>query len=237
MVRIAAVGDLHLGKEMHGQLAAQLGDIHERADAFLVAGDVTRLGDVEEAEVFAHELSELPIPVVAVLGNHDYHHHQEQAITKALERVGIEVLEGDSVVLELDGTRVGVAGVKGFGGGFAGACASDFGEPEMKAFVRHTQAIAQTLEEQLIALEGTDVRVALLHYAPIPETLEGERLEIFPFLGSYLLGDAVDRAGADLVLHGHAHAGAKDGVTGTGIPVHNVAQQVLGAPYRIFELG
>lgn len=236
MVRIAAVGDLHLGKEMHGQLAAQLEGIHEKADAFMVAGDVTRLGDVEEAEVFAQELAHLPIPAVAVLGNHDYHHHQEEAITNTLEQVGIEVLEGESLVLDLDGVRVGVAGAKGFGGGFAGACASDFGETEMKAFVRHTQRIADALEEQLIAIEGTDVRVALLHYAPIPETLEGERLEIFPFLGSYLLGDAVDRAGADIVLHGHAHAGAGEGTTPAGIPVHNVAQQVIGAPYRIFEV-
>lgn len=237
MARIAAVGDLHLGTEMHGQLAAQLTDIHERADVLMVAGDVTRLGEVDEAEVFAQEVAALPIPIVAVLGNHDYHHNQPELVAKALEQVGVVVLEGDSVVLEVAGIRVGIAGVKGFGGGFAGACGSDFGEPEMKAFVRHTQQIAKTLEEQLIAVEGTDVRVALLHYAPIPETLEGERLEIFPFLGSYLLADAVDRGGADIVFHGHAHAGAESGATPAGVPVHNVAQQVIRAPYRVFEVG
>lgn len=237
MIRVAAVGDLHLGTEMNGQLAAQLADIAENADVFMVAGDVTRHGDVSEAEVFAREVADIPIPVVAVLGNHDYHHDQEDLVAKALEHVGVVVLEGDSVVLEVEGMKVGVAGVKGFGGGFQGACGSDFGEPEMKAFVRHTQGIAKALEEQLIAVEGSDVRVALLHYAPVPETLEGERLEIFPFLGSYLLGDAVDRAGADIVFHGHAHVGTETAATPAGIPVHNVAQQVIAAPYRVFELG
>lgn len=236
MVRIAAVADLHLGIEMNGQLAAQLTDVQERADIFMVAGDVTRLGDVSEAEVFAREVADLPIPVVAVLGNHDYHHDQEELVAKALEQVGIVVLEGDSVVLDVAGAKVGVAGVKGFGGGFAGACGSDFGEPEMKSFVRHTQQVAKRLEEQLIAVEGTDIRVALLHYAPIPETLAGERLEIFPFLGSYLLADAVDRAGADIVFHGHAHVGTERGATPAGIPVYNVAQQVIGGPYRVFEV-
>lgn len=236
MVRIAATADLHLGVEMHGQLAAQLTDLEERADVLLVAGDVTRLGDVEEAEVFAQEVAHLKIPVVAVLGNHDYHHHQEELVAKALEHVGIVVLEGDSVVLDIAGTGVGVAGAKGFGGGFVGASGSDFGEPEMKSFMRHTQRIAQRFEEQLMAIEGMDTRIALLHYAPIPETLEGERLEIYPFLGSHLLADAVDRAGADIVFHGHAHAGAESGFTPGGVPVHNVAQQVIGAAYRVFEL-
>ncbi len=117
-----------------------------------------------------------------------------------------------------------------------GACGSDFGEPEMKAFIRHTQGLANRLEHDLAALRA-DVRIAVLHYAPIPETLQGERLEIYPFLGSYLLGEAIDRAGADLVVHGHAHAGSERGVTARGIRVRNVALPLIRQPYRVFEFG
>jgi Icc-related predicted phosphoesterase len=137
-------------------------------------------------------------------------------------------------VLDIGGARLGVAGTKGFGGGFVGACASDFGEPEMKAFIRTTQALAARLERELLALRA-DVRVAVLHYSPIPETLQGERLEIYPFLGSYLLAEAIDRAGADLVVHGHAHAGSERGVTPGGIRVRNVALPLVRQPYKVFE--
>ncbi|HVL80362.1 MAG TPA: metallophosphoesterase family protein, partial [Actinomycetota bacterium] len=118
---------------------------------------------------------------------------------------------------------------------FAGACATDFGEPEIKAFVRHTRDIANRLERRLRALR-TDVRVALLHFSPVPDTLAGERLEIYPFLGSYLLAEAVDRAGCDLVLHGHAHVGTERGVTPGGVHVRNVSQPVIRAAYRVYEL-
>ena len=131
--------------------------------------------------------------------------------------------------------RVGVAGTKGFGGGFRGAHGSDFGEPEMKAFVGHTKMLSDRLERSLTGLD-TDLRIALLHYAPIEATLEGERLEIYPFLGSYLLAEAVDNAGADLVLHGHAHHGAEKGRTPGGIPVRNVAQPVIRHAYNIYTL-
>jgi Icc-related predicted phosphoesterase len=138
-------------------------------------------------------------------------------------------------VVEIDGRTLGVAGAKGFGGGFPGAMASEFGEPEMKAFVRHTRTISDRLGDALDSLD-TDVRIAVMHYAPVEDTLHGERLEIYPFLGSYLLGEAVDRAGADLVVHGHAHNGTEHGVTPGGVPVRNVAQPVLDAAYRVFEL-
>jgi Icc-related predicted phosphoesterase len=128
---------------------------------------------------------------------------------------------------------VGVAGTRGFGGGFAGANATDFGEPEMKAFVRLTKSLAEQLEESLSELDA-DVRVALMHYSPVKDTLRGEPLEIYPFLGSYLLAEAVDRAGADLVLHGHAHRGQEQGVTPGGVPVRNVAQHVIRRPYKLF---
>jgi Icc-related predicted phosphoesterase len=139
-------------------------------------------------------------------------------------------------VVDLDGTTVGVAGCKGFGGGFVGACASNYGEPEMKAFVRHTMQAADTLSDALGSLD-TDVRIALLHYSPVAETLQGEPLEIYPFLGSYLLAEAIDRHGADLALHGHAHAGSARGRTAGGCPVRNVALPVIGHAYRLFCLG
>jgi Icc-related predicted phosphoesterase len=176
------------------------------------------------------------VPIVAVLGNHDYHCDQADKVTDILEGVGVRVLEGDSVVIPVDGTTVGIAGTKGFGGGFAGACGSDFGEPEMKAFMTHSRCLAERLEAALLALD-TDVKVALLHYAPCPDTLAGERLEIFPFLGCYLLGEAVDRGGATLALHGHAHRGAERGLTAGGRHVRNVAQPVIGHAYRLYCLG
>ncbi len=201
----------------------------------LIAGDLTRSGDVAEARVLAEELRGLPVPMLAVLGNHDYHLGQEAAVADALELVGISVLEGTGRVLELAGVRVGIGGVKGFGGGFAGACATEFGEPQMKAFVHHTRDAAASLEAALVGLDA-EVRIALLHYSPVPDTLQGERPEIHAFLGSYLLGEAADRAGADLVLHGHAHGGTEKGQTDGGVPVRNVSQPVIRRAYALYTL-
>ncbi len=236
LVRLAAVGDVHLGRDSRGLFARELEGIEERADMLLIAGDVTRVGEAEEAAVFAGEVADLPVPAVAVLGNHDYHSDQEELVTKHLEEAGVVVLEQDSIVVELADRTIGIAGAKGFGGGFREACGSDFGEPEMKAFVRHSQAIATAFEEQLRSLQGTDVRVALLHYSPIADTLVGEKPEIFAFLGSYFLEDAIDAAGADIAFHGHAHAGAETGTTAGGVPVHNVAHAVIRSAYKVFEV-
>lgn len=235
MIRVAAAGDLHFGVDSAGKFRPHLETMPGRADLLLLAGDLTRVGDPQEAAVLAAELRDPPLPVVAVLGNHDYQSDQESAVRRAMEDAGVLVLEGEGAVLEFDGTRVGIAGAKGFGGGFAGASGSDFGEPEMKAFVRHTKEVAARLEAALSALEA-DVRIALLHYSPIEGTLQGERLEIYPFLGSYLLAEAVDRAGADLVLHGHAHRGVEKGVTPGGAHVRNVAQTVIGHAYNVYSL-
>src|SRR5438067_2317666 len=142
-----------------------------------------------------NELDSLPVPTVAVLGNHDYHADQQEAVAKLLEDVGVRLLVGDHTIVEVGGCRLGVAGVKGFGGGFPGASGSDFGEPEMKAFMVHSRAVAGRLEEALADLDGrADLRIALMHYSPVESTLGGERLEIYPFLGSYFLAEAVDRA-------------------------------------------
>lgn len=236
MTRIAAVGDIHFGTEHAGTLRPYWSTLHEHADLFLLAGDLTRIGTAREAEVLAAELSVVQVPVVAVLGNHDYHSGQQEAVVSILSEAGVTVLESESTVLDVRGVRVGVAGGKGFGGGFAGACASAFGEPEMKAFIGHTHALADRLERTLRTLEA-DLKIALLHYAPIDATIEGEKRQIYPFLGSYLLGEAIDRAGADIVFHGHAHLGREKGVTPGGIAVRNVAQPVLRHAYNVYCIG
>jgi Icc-related predicted phosphoesterase len=233
MIRVAAVGDLHVGEDSRGLWARHLQRLAREADVLLLAGDLTQSGGGVEATVLAEELRAVPIPMVAVLGNHDYHSGAPGTVTRLLTEIGVRVLEGTGTVVEAGGARIGIAGTKGFGGGFAGACGSEFGEPEMKAFIRHTQLLADRLQQALAALEA-DVRIALLHYSPIPATLQGERLEIYPFLGSYLLAEAIDRVGADLVLHGHAHAGSERGVTPAGVRVRNVAQPVIRSAYRVY---
>jgi Icc-related predicted phosphoesterase len=234
VIRIAASGDLHFGRDSAGTLRPKLEGIAEQADVLLLTGDLTKWGDPEEAAVLSRELAPVPVPTVAVLGNHDYQSDAQVEVRRALESAGVIVLEGESTLVHVEGTALGVAGAKGFGGGFPGACATDFGEPEMKAFVRHTKDVACLLQMALDEIRDADVRVALTHYSPVEETLQGERLEIYPFLGSYLLAEAIDTAGADLALHGHAHAGSEAGMTPAGVPVRNVAQQVIKRPYNVY---
>ena len=236
MIRVAAAGDVHFGEDSAGTLQPHLPEVCERADLLVLAGDLTRCGSADEAAVLAKELDGLPLPVFAVLGNHDYHDDQDREITHVLGQHGIRVLEGHGEVVGVGGKRVGIAGIKGFGGGFAGACGTEFGEPQMKSFIRHTKDTAARLEGALHDLDA-DVKLCVLHYSPVEETLRGERLEIYPFLGSYLLAEAVDRAGADIVFHGHAHAGSERGVTPGGIRVRNVAQPVIGKAFKAYCLG
>lgn len=235
MIRVAAIADVHFSEDSRGRLRDHWSQLHHMADVLLIGGDLTTHGEREQARVLAEELAVVQIPVVIVLGNHDYHGDDHDGVRQELERAGAVVLEGESATLKLNETTLGIAGAKGFGGGFAGACGSAFGEPEMKAFVRHTERIAARLHDQLNGLE-TDYRVALLHYAPVKETLAGERLEIYPFLGSYLLAEAIDEAGADLAIHGHAHLGQEKGLTARGIPVRNVALPVLRRAYAVYHL-
>jgi Icc-related predicted phosphoesterase len=236
VIHVAAVGDVHVGRDSAGLLREHFATVGERAHLLCIAGDLTRVGTREEARVLAGELADVTVPIVAVLGNHDHHSDDVPAVIDVLEDAGVCVLEGGATTIDVDGARVAVAGTKGFGGGFANACGSDFGEPEMKAFVRHTEHLAVTFEAALTSVASADVRVALLHYAPVPDTLQGERLEIYPFLGSYLLGRAVDTAGADLVLHGHAHGGTEKGLTPGGVHVRNVALPVIQHAYRVYCL-
>lgn len=235
MIRIAATADVHFGRDSAGTLRPHLEHLSERADLFLFAGDLTRCGEPEEATVLADEIAELDVPTVAVLGNHDYHSDHQDEIRHILTDRGVRVLDCENEIVDVDGVRVVVTGAKGFGGGFAGACGSDFGEPEMKAFIRHTKEISARVES-LLQSDDADVRVALLHYSPIEDTLRGERLEIYPFLGSYLLAEAIDKSRPNVVLHGHAHNGTEIGTTPGGTPVRNVAQSVLRYAYGVYGL-
>ncbi len=236
MIRIGAVGDIHLGEDARGHLRPALERIGEHADVLLLAGDLTRHGTAAEGKIVAKEVGGLPVPVAAVLGNHDYHSDEQHEIAAILGDVGVHVLEGTSVVLPVNGMRLAVAGVKGFGGGFAGKCAAEFGEPETKAYIRHTKQAAAALADALSQMDG-DVRVALTHYSPAADTLHGEPPEIYPWLGSYLLAEVIDAAGVDLAVHGHAHAGTEKGLTPGNTRVRNVAQPVIRRAYVVYCLG
>jgi Icc-related predicted phosphoesterase len=235
MIRVAAVGDVHVDKDVLGRFRPALDRLPDVADVLLVAGDLTRHGSLDEAKCFATEFGGLAVPVVLVLGNHDYHSDRPDEVAEVLTDAGMTVLEGSSTVLTLNGHRLGVAGVKGFGGGFAGASAGNFGEPEMKTFVRTGEEAAERLGA---ALRGTecDALVALTHYSPVPETLAGEPLEIYPFLGAYQLAQAIDSAPTALALHGHAHHGSERGRTPGGVPVRNVAHPVIKQAYNVYQL-
>ncbi|MFJ9825049.1 metallophosphoesterase [Streptomyces sp. NPDC101160] len=238
VVRVAAVGDVHLGQDCRGLLRPALSVLPECADLLLLAGDLTRHGTAEEAAVVVEEVRDAGVPVVAVLGNHDYHSGQEAEVSQVLRDGGVSVLEGDAVVVKVAEHKVGVAGTKGFCGGFVGASASEFGEPEMKAFVRTSRLSAERLAAALAELSADScaVRIALTHFSPVPDTLAGEPLGIYPFLGSYLLAEAIDSAGADLAVHGHAHLGTEHGITAGGVRVRNVAQPVIRRAFALYRL-
>jgi Icc-related predicted phosphoesterase len=233
-IRVAAAGDLHVDEGVAAPWLRALEPVSDEADALLLAGDLTQIGVAAEAEALAAVLAPIAIPVYAVLGNHDLHSNQGDRVRRILERVGVCVLEGDSATLTVRGHTIGIAGTVGFGGGFPGAECSDFGEPEMKQFVGRSRRLADALQAALSELDS-DVRIALTHYAPVPETLHGERREIYPFLGSHYLGRAIDATGADMAIHGHAHLGSEEGKTPGGVVVRNVAQPVIRAPYRVFR--
>lgn len=234
-VRVAAVGDVHMDTDVVGRFRPALDQLATCADLLLLAGDLTRHGTVDEARCVVTEFGDLAVPVIAVLGNHDYHSDLAKEVSDLLTENAITVLDGASTVVNVGGLRVGVAGICGFGGGFAGRCVSEFGEPETKAFAAHGREQASRLKDAFDDLD-TDVRISLTHYAPVPDTLVGESPEIYPFLGSYLLGVAIDEARADLALHGHAHAGSPEGMTAGGVPVRNVAHPVLRTAYAVFPV-
>src|SRR5215471_310331 len=235
-VRIAASADLHFTPQSYAKLKDQFERVREEADVLVLAGDLTNYGQPEEMDPLLNVLVRLRLPTIVVLGNHDYESGREEELKRMMIGGGVKVLDGSGY--ERDG--VGFAGAKGFVGGFGRGVLTAFGEREIKEFVR--AAIDETLKlERGIAQLRAPKRVIVVHYSPIAETVQGEAPEIFPFLGTSRMAEVIDRHGADLVLHGHAHHGKPDGQTRGGVPVHNVAISLLQAQtpsrvYRVFDL-
>jgi len=233
-VRIAAIGDLHVKEDATVSYRQMFNEIAREADILVLAGDLTDLGKPREAELLAEDLRGCGVPVVGVLGNHDYECDAVDEIARILREAGVHLLDGQTV--ELKG--VGFAGVKGFAGGFGNRMLASFGEPAIKAMVGESVKEAMKLENALRQVKAGR-SLAVLHYAPIIETVEGEPPEIFPFLGSARLGETIDRFQVGAVVHGHAHHGAYQGRTPRGVPVYNVARHIdkpSGHPYAIIEL-
>ena len=236
-MRIAATADLHFGKTSAGTLQPMLSQIATVAEALVIAGDLTDYGHPEEARALVKDLTTTArIPIVAVLGNHDFESGAEQEIRQILVDAGVQVLDGDSC--EVNG--IGFAGVKGFAGGFGRGVLGPWGEQVTKMFVH--EAVNETLKlESALARLRTERKVVLLHYAPIEGTVEGEPREIYPYLGCGRLEEPLGRYGVTAVVHGHAHKGSLDGHTSTNIPVYNVALPLMrrtspDQPFRILDI-
>ena len=237
-IRIAAMSDVHYSRTSQGLLQSVFSQVTERADVLIIAGDLTDYGLADEARVLARELTTtVKIPIVGVLGNHDYESGEHEMVRSILADAGVHMLDGDAV--ELHG--VGFAGVKGFAGGFGRGALGPWGEQSIKMFVQEALNEALKLESALARLKAKH-RIAVLHYAPVRDTVEGEPVEIHPWLGSSRLEEPLTRFEVSAVVHGHAHKGSPEGKTSGGIPVYNVAVPVLRAaypdqpPYRIIEV-
>jgi Icc-related predicted phosphoesterase len=235
-MRVAAIGDLHVQEDSVAPYRELFSEVSNHADVLLLCGDLTNFGRTTEAEILAEDIRSCSIPVLGVLGNHDYECGQPEEVARILHEAGMVVL--DEQAHEVDG--VGFAGVKGFLGGFGRGELAPFGEPIIKAFVDEAMHEARKLENQLRQLR-TERSVAVLHYSPIVGTIEGEPPEIYQYLGAQRLVEPIDRfEHVKTVVHGHAHHGTYEGRTPRGIPVYNVAQFVVkpmfGRPYALFEV-
>jgi Icc-related predicted phosphoesterase len=236
-IRLAAVGDLHCTKDSAGALRPLFLQAAQAADVLLLCGDLTDYGLPEEAQVLAEELAVARIPIVAVFGNHDFESGKQDEVCRILTEAGVRVLDGEACEIE----GLGIAGAKGFAGGFGRGALGPWGETTIKNFVNEAIQEALKLESALAKLR-TPQRIALLHYSPIEATVQGEPVEIFPFLGTSRLEDPLIRYPVDTVFHGHAHRGYPEGKTVNGTPVYNVARPLLQRTYpdrpafRIVEL-
>lgn len=236
-IRIAAVADLHCTKTSQGAFQPLFHQVAAAADVLLLCGDLTDHGLPEEAEALARELSGFPVPMLAVFGNHDYHSGHLPEVELILEKAGMRILDGDDCVVH----GIGFAGVKGFCGGFGRHTLEAWGEEAIKKYVYEAVEEALKLEKALARLH-TPQRIAMLHYAPVQATVEGEPPPIFPFLGSSRLEEPLNRYGVAACFHGHAHHGSPEGKTGTGVPVYNCSASVLRnafperPPFRVIEI-
>jgi Icc-related predicted phosphoesterase len=233
-LRVAAIGDLHVRMDDQFPYRAMFSEISKEADALALCGDLTDLGRIEEAEVLVQDLRSCTVPVVAVLGNHDYESGHGDDVCRILRQGAVHVLEGQTT----DINGVSFSGVKGFCGGFGRHMLGAFGEGAIKSFVQESLQEAMRLENALRTAHGRTT-VVVLHYAPISETLEGEPPEIYPFLGNTRLGETIDRFPVSAVFHGHAHHGRYEGRTHGGVPVYNVAlpiEKPSGKLYTVVEV-
>ncbi len=232
--KIAAIGDLHVRDDQPGAFRDLFAEMSREANAIVLCGDLTDTGQPKEAEALAEELRSTSVPVIAVLGNHDFESGQSEAVSEILRKAGVHLLSGQS--FEIDG--VGFVGVKGFAGGFGRRMLSSFGEAAIKSFVNEAVHESLLLENAMRGVRSRRAAV-VLHYAPVEATVEGEPHEIYPFLGCSRLAETIDRFKVSIVLHGHAHHGRHEGRTPAGIPVYNVAfhlEKPGGRPYAVFEL-
>ncbi|CAN5362896.1 metallophosphoesterase [soil metagenome] len=234
-IRVAAAGDIHAGEPLRERIERAFAGVAHEADLVLLAGDLTTHGLPEQAEVLADACREIQVPIVAVLGNHDHHSGYSDDVRTTLEAAGVIVLERSHTILEIGEVEVGIAGTKGFVGGFTGAEIADFGEPALRHVYAETTLEVEALERGLEEIAGCHKTVVLLHYAPVQDTLVGEPESIWAFLGSGRLAGPIGAHRPDLVVHGHAHHGTAHGAIGE-VPVHNVAVQVTGQDFVVFEL-
>jgi Icc-related predicted phosphoesterase len=238
-IRIAAAGDIHYGEhdDDRSRAAAAFERISGRADLVLLAGDLTTHGEPEQAAIVADAVRGLEIPVLAVLGNHDWHLNRAGEVAAVLAEAGVIVLDKhhNHHVLDICDAEVGIVGTKGFMGGFPGSHLPDFGEPSLRAVYAESIEEVTALDEGLRAVSMCPFRIVLLHYSPVTATLEGERREIWTFLGTDRLAPPILEHNPDMVLHGHAHGGTFEGRLGE-VPVYNVSVPVMGEDWWVFEL-
>jgi Icc-related predicted phosphoesterase len=233
-IRVAAAGDIHAGPADGDRVREAFARVEEQADVILLAGDLTQHGQLDEVCVVADACRDLATPVVAVLGNHDWHSDRPADLTRALAEAGVVTLDRSHTILPVGGTSVGVVGVKGFVGGF-GSQWANFGEPLFRDAYAETTRDVDGLERGLRAIEGCGLRLVLLHYSPVEETLVGEPERLWLVLGADRLAGPIREHRPHLVVHGHAHHGSFDGVI-DGVPVYNVSVHVMGREFWIFEL-
>jgi Icc-related predicted phosphoesterase len=234
-LRVAATGDVHCTARDRARIAAAFETVAAEADLIVIAGDITTTGTAEEAKVLADACRPLEVPVIAVLGNHDWHGGQQQEIAAALGSGSIEVLDRGWTSRPLAQGDIGIVGTKGFIGGFSGSHLTDFGEPALRAAYAETSEEVQALDAGLRAIANFPYRLVVLHYSPVAETLEGEPPGIWTFLGTDRLAAPILEHEPDLVVHGHAHAGTFEGRIG-GVPVYNVSVPVMERDFWVFEL-
>jgi uncharacterized protein len=234
-IRVAAAGDIHCEVANRDAVATAFEAVAEEVDLILLAGDLTTHGEPEQGEVLADAVRGLNVPVVAVLGNHDLHAGRRDELVEVITEAGVELLDRSHGVHRVGECQVGVAGVKGFVGGFRGLGLPDFGEPSLRSIYAETSAEVEALSAGLTEIALCPFRIALMHYAPTPETLQGEPPEIWAFLGSDRLAAPLLEHRPDLVLHGHAHAGRLE-TSLEGIPIFNVSVPVMRQDFWIFEL-